>query len=53
MWVLFVLSFVPEFNYYKVTEFNRYTTNQQCEINKAVLETLFENNEVAACVESA
>ena len=50
MWVLFVLSFIPEYNEYKVTEFNRYVSQKQCEINQAVLEATFEQNEKAICV---
>lgn len=45
MWILFIVSFVTEHNEYKVTEFNRYVTQQQCSINAAVLETTFENDE--------
>jgi hypothetical protein len=50
MWILFVISFVPEFNEYKVIRFNTYTTSQQCEINSAVLKTTFTEGERAICV---
>jgi hypothetical protein len=49
MWVLFVVSFIAEQNEYKVTEFNRYITQQQCSINAAVLEATFENDEGVVC----
>ena len=50
MWILFVLSFIPEYNEYKVTEFNRYDSQKQCLINQAVLEATFEQGEKAICV---
>ena len=50
MWILFVLSFVPELKEYKVTEFNRYDSQKQCTINQAVLEATFEQGEKAICV---
>ena len=49
MWILFVITLVPEHNVYKATEFNRYNTRQQCNINHAVLSANFEDNELAAC----
>jgi|14_taG_2_1085336.scaffolds.fasta_scaffold03127_13 hypothetical protein len=49
MWILFVISFIPEYNDYKVVEFNRYNTRQQCDINQAVLRATFEDNELTAC----
>lgn len=49
MWVLLVMSYVLEVDDYKLTEFNRYDTRKQCDINVAVLEATFENNEVAIC----
>lgn len=50
MWTLFIISFVAEFDEYKVTKFNTYETTQQCEINRAVLETTFTEGEKAVCV---
>jgi len=49
MWVLIVLTYVFEMDDYRLTEFNRYYTRQQCDINAAVLETTFQNGEVAIC----
>ena len=49
MWVLIVLTYVFEMDDYRLTEFNRYDTRQQCDINAAVLETTFQNGEVAIC----
>jgi len=49
MWILFIVSFIAEHNEYKVTEFNRYVTNQQCSISAAVLKTIVENDEGVVC----
>jgi uncharacterized protein YvpB len=50
MWTLFIISFVADFDEYKVTKFNSYITSQQCEINKAVLEKTFTEDEKVVCV---
>jgi hypothetical protein len=50
MWILFVISFVPDLNEYKVTKFNTYNNRTQCEINQTVLKALFEEDEKAVCV---
>ena len=47
---MFIISFVAEFDEYKATKFNTYETTQQCEINRAVLETTFKEGEKAVCV---
>jgi len=49
VWILLIISFIPEHNEYRGTEFNRYNTQQQCDINLAVLQVSFEDNEGAVC----
>lgn len=50
MWVLFVISYIADYDDYKITEFNRYETQNFCNINQAVLESSFTDNEAATCV---
>ena len=50
MWVLLVISYISEYNDYKVTEFNRYANQNQCIINQTVLESTFKDNEKAVCI---
>ena len=50
MWILLIISFIDDSNEYKVTEFNRYETRLQCNINEAVLQARFEEKELTACV---
>lgn len=50
MWTLLIISFIQEHNDYKVTRFNDYVTEQQCTINRAVLDATFTEGEKAVCV---
>lgn len=50
MWVLLVISYIVEFDDYKVTEFHRYSEHSHCEVSEAVLTSMFEDNEIAKCV---
>lgn len=50
MWILLVVSYIADYDEYKATKFNTYNTNQQCEINRVVLETTFTEGEKAVCV---
>ena len=48
MWILLIINFIDDSNEYKVTEFNRYETRLQCNINEAVLQARFEETELTA-----
>ena len=50
MWTLLILSFIPELDEYKVTRFNQYATEQQCAINRTILDATFTEDEKAVCV---
>jgi hypothetical protein len=50
MWVLLVISYITDFDEYKVTEFHRYSEQLHCEVSEAVLTSQFEENEIAKCV---
>jgi hypothetical protein len=50
MWILLVVSFISEHNEFKVTEFSRYESEQQCFINQTVLKASFTEGEKAICV---
>ena len=50
MWVLFVISYIAEYDDYKITEFARYETQNFCNATQAVLESNFSENEATTCV---
>ena len=50
MWILLIVSYIADYDEYKATKFNTYNTNQQCEINRVVLETTFTEGEKAVCI---
>ena len=53
MWVLYVMSSLHapiEGDITKVSRYAEYKTQQECSINKAILNATFVNNEVASCI---
>lgn len=51
MWTLWIVSSVIGSTELKVTRHAEFETAMSCHIEQAVLETMFENNEVAFCEE--
>jgi hypothetical protein len=49
MWTLFIISTVIGLDEPKVTRYAEFETAMSCHIEQAVVETMFENNEVAYC----
>ena len=51
MWTLWIVSSVIYSTEPKYTRYEEFETAMSCHIEQAVLETMFENNEVAFCEE--
>jgi hypothetical protein len=49
MWTLLIISTVIGLDEPKVTRYAEFETAMSCHIEQAVVETMFENNEVAYC----
>lgn len=48
-WALLVVSYITDFDEYKVTYYNSYTSEVSCQTNRAVLEASFTEGESAIC----
>jgi hypothetical protein len=49
-WVLLVVSYVAAFDEYKVTYYDSYTSEINCQLSRAVLDANFIEDESAICV---
>ena len=49
MWTLFVVSTTIGYTEPRITRYGEYATQQQCAIERALLEVQFQDNEGAIC----